>query len=606
MKHTAIALFVLVLFIPVVTVYPVSSQTQPSYVNAYIQEDGTVHGTNNIQRNGNYYTFTGDVTGALLVEKDNIVIDGSGYTLASSRARGIILENRTGVTVKNTRITLNGGYVIDLRQAVNCTIVGNTLVGTPQPEPNLPPPTRLIGPIGINLLNAQNIIIKNNIITNFSTAVALDWSNGHVITDNTLIDGISGFGFMNTTNSFFRNNHLVNCDFSIYAYPTYQYFNDLDTSNSIDGKPIVYWVNQKDKTVPADAAYIVLVGCQNLIVENLQTEGISVLSTTNITISKVTLTSGTHGIDLSDSSNIKILDCVIDDQAIGISLHNSSNNLIKGNTISNHCTRGINLNNASNNIIAQNQIINNSYAIGPYYDMPSKGNLVILNTFRENDYAITLQGHMQIIGNLFESNNQAIMVSGTGGTITQNTFVNNSEALYFGGSSDNLIYLNNFLQNERQMSDGGANSTYTYPQSGTNSPYFTKTVVHVEKVNFMPPPPISINKWDNGFRGNYWIDYPGSDENGDGIGDTAYFLYENNQDNYPLMNQVQAPTLAEVLTAFQLSLPSGADQPSENHVDEGLEVPVEYLAGAVAVTVGLVAAGLLAVRIRSTKTVVNR
>jgi nitrous oxidase accessory protein NosD len=46
----------------------------------------------------------------------------------------------------------------------------------------------------------------------------------------------------------------------------------------------------------------------------------------------------------------------------------------------------------------------------------------------------------------------------------------------------------------------------------------------------------STNSWDNGSKGNYWSDYAGTDSNGDGIGDTPHVLYENNQDNFPLMN----------------------------------------------------------------------
>jgi hypothetical protein len=46
------------------------------------------------------------------------------------------------------------------------------------------------------------------------------------------------------------------------------------------------------------------------------------------------------------------------------------------------------------------------------------------------------------------------------------------------------------------------------------------------------------NNWDNGQFGNYWSDYNGTDNNNDGFGDTPYFIQENNQDNYPLMNPV--------------------------------------------------------------------
>jgi hypothetical protein len=41
--------------------------------------------------------------------------------------------------------------------------------------------------------------------------------------------------------------------------------------------------------------------------------------------------------------------------------------------------------------------------------------------------------------------------------------------------------------------------------------------------------------WDNGSVGNYWVDYNGTDADGDGIGDTPYVLNSGNVDYYPLM-----------------------------------------------------------------------
>ena len=56
---------------------------------------------------------------------------------------------------------------------------------------------------------------------------------------------------------------------------------------------------------------------------------------------------------------------------------------------------------------------------------------------------------------------------------------------------------------------------------------------------------ISVNNLDNGSRGNYWSNYNGTDNDGNGIGDNPHFVYENNQDKYPLMNPVDITTIPE-------------------------------------------------------------
>ena len=558
---------ILVLLTYIILSFNPVDYVQADYIvpGVYIHENGAVSGTDKIRSDGEVYTFVGNVTGPLHVKKDNIVIDGAGYTLIGSAARGIILAGRRNVTVENLRVTLDGGYVVDLENAEGCTLSGNTLLGTPQPIPGLPPPTTpLLGPITINFLHSRNIVVKGNLIKNFSTALALDFSSGHIITGNTLVDGFAGIELCNTTGCVFRDNELVNCDFYVTVYPLYQYENDLDSSNSIDGKPIYYLIDAKDKTVPADAAYIVLIRCKNIKIENTSPRGIVLISTTNSTIKRVEVTGRSSGINLLNCSNLNIIQNVLRDCAIGISLENSFNNIIISNELSNTGTRGICLSNTSKNLISSNIFTANSYAIGPFQDMPSHGDIIVSNKFAGNEFAITVTGSMNITGNIFEENEVAIaFAGGSGSTITQNMFTHNKVALYISGSSNNIIYLNNFLDNERQVVDPGVNSTQIQPLNANygNEVSIRLLVAQNSPVNFLPPPPPSINQWDNGAKGNYWKDYNGSDYNGDGIGDTPYRLYENNQDNYPLMNPVEAPEIPPVM---ETSEPAPSNQPSDS------------------------------------------
>jgi len=43
------------------------------------------------------------------------------------------------------------------------------------------------------------------------------------------------------------------------------------------------------------------------------------------------------------------------------------------------------------------------------------------------------------------------------------------------------------------------------------------------------------NAWDDGRQGNYWSDYGGLDNNGDGVGDSPYVIPGQGLDRYPLM-----------------------------------------------------------------------
>ena len=74
----------------------------------YIRANGDVDPpTAPIQRVGDIYTFTGDIPDSIVVERNNIVIDGNGYKLQGTGvfgSRGIDLTNRYNVTIRNVQI----------------------------------------------------------------------------------------------------------------------------------------------------------------------------------------------------------------------------------------------------------------------------------------------------------------------------------------------------------------------------------------------------------------------------------------------------------------------------------------------------------------------
>ncbi len=127
MKKTALVLTLalLLLVIAVESQIVNLANAQPSIVSAQtlqqrevvitINDDGSIEGTNQIQRNLNTYTFTGNISGNIQVRKSNIVIDGVGFTLNGNNGTGIdISSEATGhpseldiwnVTVRNLRIT---------------------------------------------------------------------------------------------------------------------------------------------------------------------------------------------------------------------------------------------------------------------------------------------------------------------------------------------------------------------------------------------------------------------------------------------------------------------------------------------------------------------
>ncbi len=190
------------------------------------------------------------------------------------------------------------------------------------------------------------------------------------------------------------------------------------------------------------------------------------------------------GIRLDYVSNGNLIDNTVSDNYYGIRLEESDNNIVSGNTANNSFHYGIYLDYCDNNIVSENHFTNG----GSTGIVLNNGeyNTISRNTVNYNSYA-------------------GIRLWGWNNDVLENT-VNYNEDIGIQLSSqsdDNNIYLN-CLNNTLNAVDAAYGLD---------------------------------NHWDVGSKGNFWADYTGLDEDGNGIGDVPYNIsgIAGNQDNFPLM-----------------------------------------------------------------------
>jgi len=182
----------------------------------YIRADGNVEGTAAIRREGNVYTFTGNIYGSIVVEKDNVMIDGAGHTLqGTGNETGIQITSGENMTIKNLNIKLFG-IGIALEDSSKCTIVGNNMV---------------YNNWGIKLYNASGNTISENQITEnipieglFDGGIFICGSSNRVY-GNYIADNENGVILYNdyggTSNNTISENYITNNDVGIRFYDGY-------------------------------------------------------------------------------------------------------------------------------------------------------------------------------------------------------------------------------------------------------------------------------------------------------------------------------------------------------------------------------------------------
>jgi parallel beta-helix repeat protein len=493
-------LLLLGLFAFVFTVQPAKAQSGGAIT---INPDGSISGpvpANITTSDDVVYTFTGNNYLPIVVNRSNIIINGTGYMEEATEGavinfpqNGFSLNGIRNVTIENTTIAhsyygiylnyssddvLRGNSVKNNEQtgvfveencnhitisrnnitndwygvfaSSSCTISGNYITNN--------------GLIGIQL--SSNCTVSGNYITNnvedgvYLLNSSYSAVSGNIITNDTGGVGLEGSSNCNVSNNEFMDDGLVVS--GLYSAPESSFHNFVE-NDSVNGKPLVYFEGVSDRNV-SDAGQVVLVDCESMVINGLN------LSHTTI------------GVELWQTNNTRIENDNMANDGEGIEVYYCSNCTVSENNLTNNDDLGVDLTSTSNCTVSGNNITAN--AVGISLDTDNYG----------------LRGVWYFWG--YSHNN----------TLSGNNIVADYRfGLMLDSSSGNEIFHNDFLHNTQQT------SVYN-----------------------------STNTWDDGYPsgGNYWSNYTGVDQKSgpyqnltgsDGIGDTPYVIDANNTDRYPLM-----------------------------------------------------------------------
>src|SRR3990172_8179800 len=291
-------------------------------------------------------------TTCIKITSNDVIFDGAGYringtgwingTTGKLDTKGISVENSlTNVTVKNITLT-NWYYGIYVISSSNISLSGNNASNNFE---------------GISLaFSSNNMLIGNNASNNFR-GIYLASSNNNTLIDNNASNNFEGIYLVSSRNNTLSGNNMsenvynfdlegcaieqqINEDtspntspdpyFPIPPYNTFATYNSqpsscsilddyiqkIDTTNRVDGKPIYYWVDEKNKQISDDAGYV------------------GIVNSTNITVKDLTLNYNGQGILFVSTDNSMIENVSISSNYVGIYLASSNNNTLSGNNAS--------------------------------------------------------------------------------------------------------------------------------------------------------------------------------------------------------------------------------------------------------------------------------
>ncbi len=203
--------------------------------------------------------------------------------------------------------------------------------------------------IGIFAFSSCYNLIRDNIVSgNSGDGIDLEFSNNNFLINNTISNCRGGIHLWFSLDNTLLGNLMENDGIIIDGNIIEQWNTHIiDTTNIVNNKPVQYWKNQIQGTIPSGAGQVILGNCTGITIENQN----------------------------------------VSENSCGIELGFSSDNIIRRNMAKSNDYYGIYLRCSTNNIIEDN-ILNFNTDIGLRLAYSSNNNTLINNTATSNYYGI--------------------------------------------------------------------------------------------------------------------------------------------------------------------------------------------------------------------------
>ncbi len=506
-------------------------------------------------------------TGTFWSDCDDIRIRNCTYAVGSASQAVYILGGSGAVITNNRFIDQSWGIWVS---GNNLSVINNTFIDC-------------YTPVYMSATNGGNF--SYNYVEGCTIGPTVSNSDGDEICGNEIRDTfIDGIDVITSTNIKLHGNELYGSGIDINGLAENNFNTHEILRNTVNGLPAIYVVNEMSVTIEGDFGQIMVVSCDDILVNGTETGntsvGVLILYSSNVTLESCyvhncymgiiaryssdlilmnqTLRFNSNAIRLDgvsrlhieglfseyDSStlsvdsllgldNLTVIDSVLKDSANGLNPRYGRDAHIENVTF--HGAIGVYPQSMRNVTVVDCEFDNYNYGV---YTQASEDVVVedceivagITGVYISSSDWITIRGC-----NISEGSNGIYPSGSTNCTFEDNNIFDTSQRGIWIWYSENCTIRNNTVMdtNYGVLISVTANDNLAY-------------LNHFMDCNIGNAfDDGTDNEWDNGIIGNYWDDYQGVDDNWDGIGDTPHNVsgQANATDRYPIFIHIILPEI---------------------------------------------------------------